>query len=350
MYTSIRPGKVWLDTDGNRIQAHGGTIFYENETYFWIGENKDHTTGKDEIWTWGVKIYSSHDLYNWKYEGYLLEPDTNDKLSCLHPAKMLDRPHMLYNDKTKKYVLWLKYCDGAHYSIWISDRLMGKYELVNAHYRPFDVDCGDFDLAKDEKTGDAYLYWEVNHRDVWGVKLSADYTSAEGNYVKIYENILPPFTREGIAHVEHKGKHYIFSSGMTSYVPNPSETAVSETWLGEYRVLGNPHINDESGASFNSQISHILKVQGKDLIIAAADRWVPDKLMTKELTDTLSRAVRSHYDKSVTVTQEEKMMCYPLLKCLQGGKIDTSIADYVWLPIEFEKEMPVIRWHDQWTV
>ena len=25
-YTSIRPGQVWLDTNGNRIQAHGGSI------------------------------------------------------------------------------------------------------------------------------------------------------------------------------------------------------------------------------------------------------------------------------------------------------------------------------------
>ena len=25
-YNSIRPGQVWLDTNGNRIQAHGGSI------------------------------------------------------------------------------------------------------------------------------------------------------------------------------------------------------------------------------------------------------------------------------------------------------------------------------------
>ena len=26
MYHSIKPGRIWLDTDGNRIQAHGGSI------------------------------------------------------------------------------------------------------------------------------------------------------------------------------------------------------------------------------------------------------------------------------------------------------------------------------------
>ena len=31
-YNSIRPGKVWLDTKGERIQAHGGSLMYLNGT------------------------------------------------------------------------------------------------------------------------------------------------------------------------------------------------------------------------------------------------------------------------------------------------------------------------------
>lgn len=40
------PGRVWLDTDGNPIQAHGGGILYDGrtETYYWYGENKDGPT------------------------------------------------------------------------------------------------------------------------------------------------------------------------------------------------------------------------------------------------------------------------------------------------------------------
>ncbi len=29
---------------------------------------------------------------------------------------------------------------------------------------------------------------------------------------------------------------------------------------------------------------------------------------------------------------------------------DTSIADYVWLPIRFDGEEVVIDWHDEWRV
>ena len=56
---AIYPGQPWLDTRGERIQAHGGAVFYEDGVYYWYGENKEHTDGKCGIWTWGLKVYSS---------------------------------------------------------------------------------------------------------------------------------------------------------------------------------------------------------------------------------------------------------------------------------------------------
>ncbi len=29
---------------------------------------------------------------------------------------------------------------------------------------------------------------------------------------------------------------------------------------------------------------------------------------------------------------------------------NTSIADYVWLPVRFDGDMPVLDWHDEWRV
>lgn len=49
MYHSILPGQPWLDTNGNRIQAHGGSVLYQDGVYYWYGENKENTTGKDGI-------------------------------------------------------------------------------------------------------------------------------------------------------------------------------------------------------------------------------------------------------------------------------------------------------------
>ena len=43
VYESIRPGQVWLDTKGERIQAHGGSVLFFEGWYYWYGENKEFT-------------------------------------------------------------------------------------------------------------------------------------------------------------------------------------------------------------------------------------------------------------------------------------------------------------------
>lgn len=43
--TAVYPGRVWRDTQGRRIQAHAGALFYEDGIYYWYGENKERTDG-----------------------------------------------------------------------------------------------------------------------------------------------------------------------------------------------------------------------------------------------------------------------------------------------------------------
>jgi len=33
----IAPGAVWYDTDGNKIDAHGGGVVLRGDTYYWVG-------------------------------------------------------------------------------------------------------------------------------------------------------------------------------------------------------------------------------------------------------------------------------------------------------------------------
>ena len=42
-YNSIRPGKLWCDTNGHPIQAHGFSVFRDAEKKLWLwhGENKE---------------------------------------------------------------------------------------------------------------------------------------------------------------------------------------------------------------------------------------------------------------------------------------------------------------------
>ncbi len=354
MNDRIRPGQPWFDTEGKRIQAHGAQLFFENNTYYWIGENKEHTTGTDEIWTWGIRLYSSCDLYNWKDEGLIVAPDTENKNSIFHPSRHMDRPHLLFNERTKKYVLWLKYCDDAHYAVLTADKLKGPYTVVNARYFPYGAKCGDYDLAKDESTGNGYIYFEVNHSDVWAAKLNADYTETEGEPYVIYTGLKPPMTREAVTHLYRNGKHYLITSGMTGYRPNPSEVAVSDNWLTGYVVQGDPHVGDKSRTSFHSQISSVFKIPGKDFYIALADRWRPD------LNDwSYTGDMQPDPDMKKRIAERLQMLGLDPVKDREKAmkvaiavteECDTSVADYVWLPLEFRGETLKINWKDEWKV
>lgn len=50
----------------------------------------------------GVSCYSSKDLLNWKFEGIVLPAVKDDKKHDLHPSKVLERPKVIYNEKTKE--------------------------------------------------------------------------------------------------------------------------------------------------------------------------------------------------------------------------------------------------------
>ena len=114
-YDAIYPGQPWLDTHGRRIQAHGGCVYAESGVYYWIGENKQFTHKGSKVWSWGVSAYSSTDLMNWRDEGLIIPPVPWDKKSPLHPNRRLDRPHIIHNPKTGKYVAWLKYSEKNSY-------------------------------------------------------------------------------------------------------------------------------------------------------------------------------------------------------------------------------------------
>src|SRR3954465_11631221 len=105
---SITPGQKWVDTEGKRIQAHGGSVLAVDGVFYWYGENKEFTTPGSDVWHWGVRCYSSADLYNWEDRGLIIPPDERDPTSPLHPRQYLDRPHIVHNPSTGKFVCWIK--------------------------------------------------------------------------------------------------------------------------------------------------------------------------------------------------------------------------------------------------
>lgn len=345
MYNSIRPGQVWLDTEGKRIQAHGGSIMELNGTYYWYGENKERTTPGSGIWHWGVRLYSSKDLYNWKDEGLICLP-SEDENSPLHPSQCMDRPHILFCKATGLFVLWMKIMgkDGIQFqTVATAKDIHGPFEIVKK-FRPLGMSCGDFDLVIEPTDQKAYYIFERVHSELIVADLTEDYTDVTGYYSTHFPRANPPFVREAPAYFRRGRMHYLFTSGTTGYYPNPSEVAMSWSYHGPWQLLGDPHPGDAEHTSYRSQITSVFKVPGKkDLYIALADRWLTD--LPEQMPDVSDLFDRLFSDARADEPKEEIARQIASLSAQ-----NTSLADYVWLPVRFDGDMAYLDWKDEWRI
>lgn len=349
-YTSIRPGEIWLDTNGKPIQAHGFQVMEQDGVYYWYGENKERTVRGSHVWTWGIRCYKSTDLYNWEDCGLIIPPDTTDYLSPLHYTQSLDRPHIIHCKKTGKYVCWIKSMDEDGYFVILqADNILGPYKYVRS-LKPEGFGVGDFDLYADPETGKGYVWFERPHWELICADLSDDYTDVTPVYSSHFVGKRPPYTREAPTHFVYKGKHYLFTSGTTGYYPNVSMIASFDDYHGKYKNLGNPHPTDPYNHSFGSQITDVVKIPGRDLFVAVADRWMPQITNTTEPAEEVKRSIPK-YKKHKPFPKD---FSAPKPKD-KREKVRTTWdvtynATYVFLPIVFKKGKPQIEWKEEWRI
>ena len=355
-YSAFRPGEIWLDTTGEPIQAHAGSVIKVGDLFYWVGENKEFTTGETDIESWGIRFYSSPDLYNWTDLGPLIAPVEDDPTSPLRPTIFPERPHILYNEKTGKFVAWIKIrgdTDAQYRTVMTADAITGPWQMVHRELRPAGLAAGDFDLVVDPDTGKAYMYFESEHRRIVAIELTDDFTNVTDNYTEHLPG-KPPYSREAPAALWHDGKLYLTTSGLTGYFPNPTRLSVANGVQQPFEELGFLHIGDRTETSFGSQISDIFKVPGKrDLWIAMADRWLPALWDEPSFqSGEFSRLVHSGIVKATAQPRQEltpeERSALMRVHALKG--VNTSISRYVWLPITIEGGRPVIHWREEWSL
>jgi len=354
---AFRPGDIWLDTRGKPIHAHAGSIMQVGDTFYWYGENKERTDLRTGLWHWGMRAYASKDLYNWTDLGLIVPPVLDNPASTLAPKSLADRPHIIHNRKTGKFVCWIKIMHPEDWSqsrtVLVADRITGPYTLVREHVRPLGMSAGDFDLVV-APDGKAYMIFERVHIEMIVADLTDDYTGFTGHYSTHFPHDHPPLTREGPAYFFRNGRHYLLTSGTSGYHPNPSEAAVAETYHGPWTVLGDLHPQDRTRTSFGSQICSVFRHPGKkDLYIALADRWIhnlPELEGPAFHTGEASRRFQGYYAKNLapggsTLSREEKA-------ALEGleSRIEPAKARHVWLPIRFDGDRPYIDWREEWRL
>ena len=336
------PGELWADNNGTHINAHGGGILYENGTYYWFGEHK--TEGDNgNVANVGVHVYSSTDLHNWKDEGIALAVMPDGSGSDIERGCILERPKVIHNKKTGKYVMWFhlepkgKGYSGALSGVAISDKVTGPYEFIEA-IRPnpgvyplnyskekieelsqaedykdsslefFNRDFEDGQMARDmtlfvDEDGKAYhIFASEENRTLHIGLLNDEYTAHTGEYTRNFVDR----SMEAPAIFKKDRKYYLMMSGCIGWSPNQARSAVAESILGEWTELGNPCINDSTKTTFHSQSTYILPIEGKkDQFIYLGDRWTPENAI--------------------------------------DGR-------YIWLPIQFKDDRFFIEWTNSWSM
>ncbi|MDF2440224.1 MAG: hypothetical protein JWN98_1208 [Abditibacteriota bacterium] len=300
------PGRLWLDTNGKPIQAHGGGILRHNNRWWWYGE--DRSAGYVAI---GASAYVSDDLLRWKHAGVVLPRSSYNQV---HGDQTLcERPKVLFNPTTRQFVMWFHY-DRAGYGdsragVAVADRPEGPFHFLGAH-RPIEKstfrDMGVF--VDDDKRAYVFYAGEEN-ATMHVVRLNASWTGPEMPMVQgqTWDRILIGKMREAPAPFKHAGKYYLITSGCTGWAANPADLAVAARPLGPYTSLGNPCIGPGADKTFNTQSTFVLPIPGAPAgnFLYLGDRWKPEAL---------------------------------------------ADARYVWLPFRIEGNRAPLQWASRWTL
>jgi beta-xylosidase len=291
--------ELWLDDKGEVINAHGGGLLYFNKTYYWYGEKRGRSASE------GVSVYSSKDLYNWKNEGLAFLP-SEDTTSDVTRGCIMERPKVIYNEKTKKFVLWFhlelkgKGYSAARAAVAISDKVTGPFRFVSS-FRPNGNMSRDMGLFVDDDGSAYHIYSSRENYDLRLSRLSDDYLTPTTEDKLLFSN-----HREAPALLKHNGKYYLVTSGCTGWKPNKASIHVASSLWGPWELQGDPMVGPGSDTTFGGQSTFIQPVIGKKgAYIFMADKWNPRNLKDSR---------------------------------------------YIWLPVRFKNNQPYIEWMDEWNM
>ncbi len=271
---SIQPGAIWPDDRGRHIQAHGGGILKEGDTYYWFGEDRaqENTRG----WRY-VSCYASRDLLNWEFRRQVFKSADPENLG---PRWVLERPKVFHNPKTGKYVMYM-HIDGTRESsgqgsayvlgrvgIAISDTVDGEYTYLRS-FRPLGLESRDIGQFVDDD-GTPYLIFECRPtKGFYIAALSADYLDVEREVCFIKSPL------EGGALVKYDGLYYLIGSYMTGWNPNPNQYATATSLAGPWSAFKD--IAPRATKTHGAQSTLMLKVIGskKTSVLFLGDMWRP---------------------------------------------------------------------------
>ena len=262
---TVVPGTMWTDTAGNRLQAHGAGLFTVGSTYYMVGEDK--VAGSTFT---AVACYSSTDLVHWTRQANALSRQGSGDLG---PGRIVERPKVIYNSTTRKYVLWT-HIDNTSYNdqragVAVSDTPCGPYTYLGAT-RPLGHPSRDLGLFKDDD-GTAYMIHEDPAAGMRIERLAADYTTAQSTVATFPSLESPAMAKVG-------GRYFLLTSHLTGWNTNDNVYATATSPAGPWSGFTN--FAPAGTRTYNSQTSSLVPVAGSGgtSYVYVGDRWNPGDL------------------------------------------------------------------------
>ncbi len=270
---SYTNGTPWLDTNGNPIQAHGGYIIKYGDYFYWYGENRQGDNY--------VSCYRSKDFMNWEFRRNVLTKNSKTEATRVKSDLSLtnengrkvniERPKVLFNEKTKKFVMWAHYENGVDYScaeacVATCDTPDGDF-VYHGSFRPYGEMSRDCTLFADDDGKAYFITSSRDNRDTHIYRLSEDFLNCD----KYCASLWPNEHREAPAVFKKDGEYFMLNSYCTGWRPNQGKYSRSTDMSDGWRDL--ELFGDET--TFGSQPAFVFPLEhdGKTEYIYVGDRW-----------------------------------------------------------------------------
>ena len=283
-FQTIHNDFFWVDQNGNRIATRSGTLCQFGKEFWWYGGG---SRAMDQT------CYVSTDLVHWTYKGVALRTEVD-----------ANRMDVLYNDTTKKYVMFLKYNgNGAFLGIATADKPEGPFTFKSQTLVD-NARMGDMSAFKDTdgKAYIAYVSWAVGTNRQHGIYLmSRDYLTLDK---RMYLWDIP--SREAPLIMKRNNIYYYMTSRTAGIRSTPTNYYTATNLAGPWtrpKVLLTPG----SDNSWDTQCDFAFPIHGTQgtTYMYCGDRWI---------------------------------------------HTEARQGDYPWLPFEFDGDTPIVNYYQDWDI
>ncbi|MGI5151903.1 RICIN domain-containing protein [Plantactinospora sp. CA-294935] len=259
---TITNGTQFRDTSGNLLQAHGGGVLKVGSYYYWFGENRN----PDNTFR-AVSVYRSTNLADWEFRANVLTQSSAPELQVAN----IERPKVIYNASTGRYVMWMHKENGSNYSearaaVASSTTIDGTY-TYHGSFRPLGQHMSrDITLYNDN--GTAYMISAADENyDLHIYRLTTDFL----NVATLVGNFWNDAHREAPAMFKRGNTYFLLTSAATGWNPNQARYATAPSISGPW--TGWTNVGDAT--TYRSQPTFVLPIQGTSTTsyLYMGDRW-----------------------------------------------------------------------------